>query len=126
METGDLETSMLCSSSTVLINTYRGRLSVRGIPRWSPLRHFDNVTDPDAVYDGDHGADIPRAARFSMSSGTILTALQTIFPCIINLLPRNNPLVQDARAHQGVCITLGLRLMSTRLREAFKTFHRGV
>ncbi|KZV59665.1 hypothetical protein PENSPDRAFT_595029 [Peniophora sp. CONT] len=82
------------------------RDNVHGVPRWSQLRHFNNITKPDTVYDGDQYVDI----------------LRIILRCIANLLPRDDSLVHDVRAYQRMRMTMGLRLQSTRRREALTCF----
>ncbi|VDC05924.1 unnamed protein product [Peniophora sp. CBMAI 1063] len=84
------------------------RDNMRNIPHWSGLRHFNDITKPEALYDGDQYLDI----------------LRVILPCLANLRPRDDALVHDIRAYQRVRMTLALRLQSTRRREALTRFIR--
>ncbi|VDB88187.1 unnamed protein product [Peniophora sp. CBMAI 1063] len=80
--------------------------NMRSLPRWARLRHFNDVTKKDAVYDGNQFMDI----------------LRTTLPCIANLLPADDDLVHDTRAYQRVRMTLGLRLMSGKRKKALQDF----
>ncbi|KAJ7743894.1 hypothetical protein B0H14DRAFT_3607170 [Mycena olivaceomarginata] len=56
--------------------------SMAKVPRWPGLKHFDNVTTKD-INDGQSWLDIEKC----------------ILPCVVQLLPKDSPLVHAIRAH---------------------------
>ncbi|PPQ86075.1 hypothetical protein CVT25_003329, partial [Psilocybe cyanescens] len=66
-------------------------------PYWNNLKHFNHVATVSFT-DGQSFYDI----------------LKCILPCIVQLLPRNSPLVHAIRAYQCYRIMIGLRCMTDR------------
>ncbi|KAF7314762.1 hypothetical protein MKEN_00950200 [Mycena kentingensis (nom. inval.)] len=74
--------------------------NMKEFPRWANLKHFNQVTTVHFT-DGQSFYDI----------------LKCILPCIVQLLPRNDPLVHCIRAFQRYRILVGMHCMpETRLR----------
>ncbi|KAJ7700284.1 hypothetical protein B0H14DRAFT_3034133 [Mycena olivaceomarginata] len=65
------------------------------VPRWPGLKHFPNVTTKD-INDGQSWLDIEKC----------------ILPCVVQLLPRNSPLVHAIRAHLLTRMFMGLHCIS--------------
>ncbi|KAJ6499836.1 hypothetical protein DFH09DRAFT_1336383 [Mycena vulgaris] len=65
------------------------------VPRWPGLKHFNNVTTKD-INDGQSWLDIEKC----------------ILPCVVQLLPKNSPLVHAIRAHLLTRMMMGLHCIS--------------
>ncbi|KAJ7274786.1 hypothetical protein C8J57DRAFT_1592115, partial [Mycena rebaudengoi] len=65
------------------------------VPRWPRLKHFENVTTKD-INDGQSWLDIEKC----------------ILPCVVQLLPKNSPLVHAIRAHLLTRMMMGLHCIS--------------
>ncbi|KII90328.1 hypothetical protein PLICRDRAFT_107314, partial [Plicaturopsis crispa FD-325 SS-3] len=74
-----------------------GRLAenFRSMPRWSRLKNFQNVTTIEYA-DGQAYLDI----------------LKGILPCLVQILPRNSPLIHCIRAYARYRMMVGLHCMS--------------
>ncbi|KAJ7692037.1 hypothetical protein B0H14DRAFT_2651828, partial [Mycena olivaceomarginata] len=81
------------------------------VPRWPGLKHFPNVTTKD-INDGQSWLDIEKVGNcciyWRLSDGTV----QCILPCVVQLLPRNSPLVHAIRAHLLTRMFMGLHCIS--------------
>ncbi|KAJ7845532.1 hypothetical protein B0H14DRAFT_2358069 [Mycena olivaceomarginata] len=65
------------------------------VPRWPGLKHFDNVTTKD-INDGQSWLDIEKC----------------ILPCVVQLLPKDSPLVHAIRAHLLTRMLMGLHCIA--------------
>ncbi|KAF7331235.1 hypothetical protein MKEN_00000400 [Mycena kentingensis (nom. inval.)] len=79
--------------------------NMRHFPRWPNLKHFNKVTTVHFT-DGQSYYDI----------------LKCILPCIVQLLPKNDPLVHCIRAYQRYRVMVGMHCMPESRRERLKTF----
>ncbi|KAJ7464184.1 hypothetical protein FB451DRAFT_1352911 [Mycena latifolia] len=79
--------------------------NMREFPRWPGLKHFNQVTtvrytDGQAFYD----------------------ILKSVLPCIVQLFPRNDPLIHCIRAYERLRIMTGMHCMPTRRLERLEQF----
>ena len=92
------------------------KFSMRKFPAWNNLKHFNHVSTISFT-DGQSFYDILKVncmSSFVQSSLILLCRIQCILPCIMQLLPRNSPLVHCIRAYQCYRIMIGLRCMTDR------------
>jgi hypothetical protein len=85
-------------------------------PAWNNLKHFNHVstisfTDGQSFYDI---LKVNRMFSFVQSNLILFCHIQCILPCIVQLLPRNSPLIHCIRAYQCYRIMIGLRCMTDR------------
>ena len=85
-------------------------------PAWNNLKHFNHVSTISFT-DGQSFYDILKVnctSSFVQSNLILLCHIQCILPCIVQLLPRNSPLIHCIRAYQSYRIMIGLRCMTDR------------
>jgi hypothetical protein len=104
--------------------------SMNSVPRWRNLKHFPNVTTVEYT-DGQAFLDILKVSTFVelilyLPGSIPKLSIQCILPCVVQLLPRNSPLVQCIRAYAQTRMMIGLHCISelqiSRLRVYIKKY----
>jgi len=97
--------------------------SMRNVSRWRNLKHFDNVTTIEYA-DGQVFVDILKViySILCVLEEFSSAMLQCLLPCIVQLLPKNDPLIHCIRAYTCYRMMIGMHCVTEERIQRLKVY----